>query len=323
MKFSTGFPGLMHYPTDQFPPGGGNWQEQLTAEDFQRIARAADDLGYDSINIPEHLVMPRELVAEMGAFWPDAFTVMTFLAGATTRIRVNSGVIVMPYHHPVAFAKAVSTLDLLSGGRVMLTLGAGMARGEFAALGVPFEKRGRVMDEYIDAMKVLWTEEEPEFHGEFVDFADVAFEPKPVQRPHPPLWIGGSSMAALRRAARVGDGWSPQGSQGGKGPWLNGVEDLPAFLAEARRVPGFAEREADFGISLGVVSARFGPNHEPLPGNDRPLDSVQDVVDRIGELRDAGVSWTTIPRPGPAPRSLAEHLEGLQWAVEEVMPAFR
>ena len=323
MRFSTAFPGLMHYPVERFTPPGTNWQERLTTADFQRVARTADELGFDAISIPEHIVMPNDLVPAMGPFWPDAFTAMSFIAGATTRIQVDSSVIVTPYHHPVTFAKAVSTLDLLSGGRVKLTLGAGMARGEFAALGVPFTKRGRVMDEYIDAMKVLWTADEPEYHGEFVDFAGIAFEPKPVQKPHPPLWIGGSSMAALRRAARVGDGWSPMGSQGGKGPWVNGPEDLPFFLEEARRVPGFAEREAHFGISMPLVSVRFGPNHEDLPNVDKPIVSTQDVIDRIGVLRDAGVTSTSIMRPGTDPRSLEDYLDGLQWAAEDVIPAFR
>ena len=208
--------------------------------------------------------MPKDLLSHMGPYWTDAFTVMTFIAGATTRIRVNSAVIVLPYHHPVAFAKAVSTLDVLSGGRVTLTVGAGMARGEFAALGVPFHQRGRVTDEYLAVMKLLWTADDPEFHGEFVDVVDVVFEPKPVQKPHPPVWIGGSSMAALRRAARAGDGWAPAGAQGGKGPWLQSLEDLPAFMEEARRCPGFAAREANFDISMGAVQTRIGPDHKPI-----------------------------------------------------------
>ena len=323
MKFQTDFPGLMHYPVERFTPPGTNWQEKLTPADFQRIARTADELGFDAIGVPEHIVMPHDLVPAMGRFWPDAFTAMAFIAGATTRIQVSSSVIVLPYHHPVVLAKAVSTLDLLCGGRVKLTVGAGMARGEFAALGVPFHERGRIMDEYIDAMKVLWTEDDPEFHGEFVDFSGIAFEPKPVQRPHPPLWIGGSSMAALRRAARVGDGWSPMGSQGGKGPWCNGPEDLPMFLEEARKVPGFAEREADFGISMPLVSTRFGPNHEELPPIGKPIESTQDVIDRIGALQEAGVTSTSIVRPGHVPQSLEHYLENLHWAAEEVVPAFR
>jgi len=324
MKFSVGLPGLMRYPPSQFPPGGGNWQERLTSADFQRMAQAAETLGFDAINISEHIVMPRDLVQDMGPYWPDALTAMTFVAGATTTLRVNSSVIVLPYHEPIAFAKAVTTLDVLSSGRVSLTFGVGMARGEFEALGVPFNRRGRITDEYIDVLKVLWTADEPEYHGETIDFADIFFEPKPVQKPHPPVWIGGSSMAALRRAARVGDGWSPTGSQGGKGPWLNSLADLPMFLDEARRVPGFTEKEADFGIALPVVSTRFGPNHEELPVVDVPPTTTQEVIDRIGAMGDAGVTWTSIPRPnGPAVQSLDDYLEGLEWAATEVASAFR
>jgi len=324
MKFSTGLPGMMRYPPGEFSPGPHNWQEHLTTEDFQRVARTAEELGYDAITTSEHIVMPPDLVPAMGAYWTDALTVMTFVAGATTRIRVNSSVIVLPYHEPVSYAKAISTLDVLSGGRVTLTFGVGMARGEFAALGVPFHKRGRITDEYIDVLKVLWTSENPEYHGEFIDFSGVCFEPRPVQKPHPPIWIGGSSMAALRRAARVGNGWHPAGSQGGTGPWLNSVIDLPAFLAEARQVPGFAEREADFEIALPISNIRFGPNHEPLPGAAGPPRSTQEVIDRVGELQDAGVRWTSVWRPDAAPaRSIEDHLEGLEWAATEVIPAFR
>lgn len=323
MRFSTGLPGLMRYPPSNYPPGGDSWDERLTAGDYQRLARAADGLGYDAISVPEHIVMPKDLLPHMGPYWTDALTVMTFVAGATNRIRVNSGVIVLPYHHPVAFAKAVSTLDVLSGGRVTLTVGTGMAPGEFAALGVPFQRRGFVTDEYLAAMKMLWTAEEPEFHGEFVDFVDIAFEPKPVQKPHPPVWIGGSSMAALRRAARAGDGWAPAGAQGGKGPWLESLDDLPRFMDEARRFPGFAAREPTFDISMGLVQSRIGPDHKPLPNREPPPSSAQEIIDRIGTLQDAGVTWTSIPRPGPRPKSLEEYLDGLDWAAKEVMPAFR
>ncbi len=137
MKFATGLPGLMRYPPSQFPPGGDNWQERLTSEDFQRIAQVTEQLGYDAITVSEHIVMPRVLVGSMGAYWPDALTAMTFIAGATTKIRVNSSVIVLPYHEPLAFAKAIATLDVLSSGRVTLTFGVGMARGEFDSASRP------------------------------------------------------------------------------------------------------------------------------------------------------------------------------------------
>jgi probable F420-dependent oxidoreductase len=314
----------MRYPPSQFPVGGGNWEERLESEDFQTIAQTVERLGFGAISVPEHIVMPRELVGAMGSHWPDAFTVMSFIAGATRRIRVNSSVIVLPYHHPVVLAKAVSTLDVMSGGRVTVTFGAGMARGEFKALGIPFTQRGRIVDEYLDVLKVLWVSEDPQYHGQFIDFDDIAFEPKPIQKPHPPIWIGGSSMAALRRAARVGDGWSPAGSQGGRGPWLNTLSDLPLFLEEARKVPGFVEREGDFDIAMPVTSARFGPNHESLPDVDRAPRSVQHLIDLIGTMEEAGVTWTSIPRlDGATPSSLPAYLEGLEWASREVIGKFR
>ena len=155
MRFVTHTPGLMRYPPSEFPPGSEPWPARMTCADFQRVARAADDLGFDALTVSEHLALPVDLEPNMGAWWPHAFTAMAFLAGATTRIRVNASVIVLPYHHPVALAKAISTLDVLSSGRVMLTFGVGMAPGEFTALGVPFDRRGRVADEYVAAMKTL------------------------------------------------------------------------------------------------------------------------------------------------------------------------
>ena len=198
----------------RYPPGyTPEWETRLSTTDFQLIARTADDLGYDAIQVPEHIVMPNDLATMMGAYWPHTFTAMAFIAGATTRLAVNASVIVLPYHEPIALAKAVATLDVLSGGRVVLSVGVGHAEDEFRALGVPFEKRGRIADEYLEVMKVLWTEDEPCYEGEFVQFRDVRFEPKPVQQPHPRVWIGGNSTAALRRGRATAPagcrGWSP------------------------------------------------------------------------------------------------------------------
>jgi probable F420-dependent oxidoreductase len=293
----------------------------LGPAEYRTIARAAEDAGFNSLAFSEHVVMPVDLLPQMGAHWPDAFTAMAFIAGATERIRVDSSVVVLPYHPPIQFAKAVATLDALSGGRVSLTVGAGMARDEFAALGIPFEMRGRITDEYIRAMRVLWTEDEPAFEGEFVSFRDVVFEPKPVQHPHPPIFVGGRSIFALRRAARLGDGWSPAGAQGGRGPWIEGPQDLPRFLEEARRIEGFAEKEAHFGIHMPPVPANLGRDHQVV-GDAVPVTSTQQVLDMIGSLAAAGVTGTSVPPLDPGPRSLAEHLEYLDWAGAEVMPHF-
>jgi probable F420-dependent oxidoreductase len=309
VKFSTGLPGLTRYP-----PITRDWERALRPEDFQVVARTADELGFDSLAIPEHIVMPVEMVELMGPFWTHALTAMAFVAGATSRIVVDSSVIVLPYHQPVVFAKAVSTLDFLSGGRVRISVGVGHAEDEFEALGVPFHERGRITDEYLAAMVELWSSEKPVFHGEYVDFEDVAFEPKTTQQPHPPIWIGGNSRAAMRRAARH-DGWFP---------WLITAEQLPECLDYIHALPEFAARTRPLDVALPVSTLRVSEDHRPLDdaeGRAPVPQGRQATIDAIAHLAEIGVTWTSIPTP-PA-SSLSEYLDGLHFVAEEVMPAFR
>ena len=152
MKVSTMLPGTMRYP-----PITQEWETRLEPADYQLIARTADELGFDAIVVPEHIVVPDDMVELMGSHWSHAMTVMSFLAGATSRILVDASVLVLPYHQPVVLAKAVATLDVLSGGRVRLSIGVGHAEREFEVLGVPFHERGAIADEYLAAMIELWT----------------------------------------------------------------------------------------------------------------------------------------------------------------------
>ncbi len=309
MKFSTGLPGLNRYP-----PITSEWEASIRAEDFQLVARTADELGFDSIAIPEHIVIPSDMVEVMGPFWSHAMTAMSFVAGATTRLIVDSSVIVVPYHDPVVLAKAVSTLDLLSGGRVRLSIGVGHAEREFEVLRAPFHERGRMTDEYLAAMIELWTSDRPEFHGRYLDFDGVAFEPKPVQRPHPPIWVGGNSRAAIRRAARH-DGWYP---------WLITAEQLPECLAYLRSLPDFEARTRPFDVVMPLTILAVSEDHRPLDddlGRAPVPQGNQATIDAIGELADIGVTWTSLPPP--LTRSLTEYLEHLQWTAEEIIPAFR
>ena len=226
----------------------------MRPEDFQLVARTADELGFDSMAVPEHIVMPAEMVDLMGPFWTHALTVMAFLAGATSRLVVDSSVIVLPYHDPVVFAKAVATLDFLTGGRVRISIGVGHAEREFEVLRVPFHERGQLTDEYLAAMIELWTSREPVFHGRYVDFDRVAFEPKPIQQPHPPIWIGGNSRAAMRRAARH-DGWFP---------WLITPAQLPECLDYIRSLPEFQTRTQPFDVAMSVSQPAVSEDHQPL-----------------------------------------------------------
>jgi probable F420-dependent oxidoreductase len=185
---------------------------------FVDAATAAEGLGFESVWLPEHVVLPIEMRGELvpGEEHPpvppqtpvfDAPAYLSYLAGITTKLRLGTHVYLLALRHPFVAARAFATLDQVSGGRAEVGVGAGWLLTEWEALGLDPSTRGRRLDEAIDVCKRLWTEPVVEHHGEFFDFPPVAFEPKPVQQPHPPIVVGGESEAALRRAATRGDGW--------------------------------------------------------------------------------------------------------------------
>jgi len=184
---------------------------------FEEATAAADALGFESVWLPEHLVLPVVMAGSPfeGAEHPpipastpvfDAFGYLCFLAARTQKVRLGTHVYNLALRHPFVSARAVATLDLLSGGRAEIGIGAGWLRAEWDAAGLDFTHRGERLDEALHVCKRLWSEEIIEHHGRYFDFGEVMFEPKPVQKPRPPLLIGGESEAALRRAAR-NDGW--------------------------------------------------------------------------------------------------------------------
>ena len=191
---------------------------RLNPHYFAEAAVEGDKLGYESVWIPEHLVFPVDLAGSPypGAEHPpvppttpvfDAYVYLAFLAGKTSRIRLGTNVYLLGLRHPFAAARAIQTLDLVSQGRAEAGIGAGWLRSEWTAAGLDPATRGRRLDEALDVCKRLWTEEVIEHHGEFFDFEPVMFEPKPLQKPYPPILVGGESDAALHRAARAGNGW--------------------------------------------------------------------------------------------------------------------
>ena len=189
------------------------------------IARRGDELGFDWVLTGDHIVVPNSIdstypYTEGGEFPGSAsgvameqLTVLSFLAGQTERIKLVTSVLIVPHRNPLVAAKALATLDVLSKGRLVVGVGAGWMREEFEALDLPpFEERGAVTDEYIRAFKELWSSDNPTFEGKYCRFSDITFLPKPVQQPHPPIWVGGESRPAIRRAAQQGDAWYPIGS---------------------------------------------------------------------------------------------------------------
>ncbi len=189
---------------------------------FEAVAVAGDEAGYESVWLPEHLVFPVHMTSSPvpGEEHPpvppqtpvfDAFAYLSFLAGRTQRIRLGTHVYNLGLRHPFVAARAITTLDIVSGGRAVVGIGASWLRQEWEAVGLDFSTRGRRLDESLQVCTRLWTEPEIEHHGEFFSFAPVMFEPKPIQQPRPPILIGGESDAALRRTARLGDGWIGMG----------------------------------------------------------------------------------------------------------------
>src|SRR5260370_6714836 len=189
-----------------------------TAAVMTEIARQGEAMGFDYLTMTDHVVLPDLKVpgypySESGEFYEDAPTErheqligMAYVAAKTTRIRLVAAVLVVPHRPAVLAAKMLATLDVLSGGRLVVGIGAGWLKTEFdAVVGTPFAERGVVTDEYIDAFRVLWTERSPRFAGRYTSFDGIVFEPKPVQLPHPPIWVGGEGPAALRPTPRIGN----------------------------------------------------------------------------------------------------------------------
>ncbi len=245
-------------------------------DEILETALTAEGLGYDSIWVSDHVVVPDQHNV-FGEVFYDPLISLGFIASATSSIELGTSVVVLPYRNPLVLAKSVSSLDALSQGRVILGIGPGWLKGEFNALGVDYASRGRMTDEYIEIMKELWTSESPSYKGEHFSFSGIRFEPKPVQKPHPPIWAGGESRRAVERAVKYGDGWHPVGLT---------PEEMGAKAREVRSLLPDEKKES-FVMSLRrnveINEGRdFGPG-ETLRGG---LGKIRDGIEAY---REAGV----------------------------------
>jgi probable F420-dependent oxidoreductase len=278
-----------------------------TPDTMARIAVEAEALGFGYLTLSDHVLIPRKIDApypysETGAFplldtneLQEQLTAVAWLAGQTKRIRFHTSVMVVPHRPAVLTAKILATIDVLSKGRLSVGCGAGWMREEFEALGTdPFDARGAVTDEYLQAFKILWTQDNPRFDGKYVKFADVDFSPKPVQKPHPPLWIGGESPPALRRAAKLGDGWypipaNPQFPLDTFGRYKSALGRVRQLAAEAGRDPQ--------SLKLGFRAQRHGPSDQPKADDGERKILVGDnaqIVDDLKQLAALGVSQVDV-----------------------------
>ncbi|MDO0914070.1 TIGR03619 family F420-dependent LLM class oxidoreductase [Streptomyces sp. DT2A-34] len=245
------------------------WEADAGPEDLLAVARTADRAGFAYLASCDHVAIPRRLASAMSTVWYDPVATLAFLAAATGRIRLLSHVAVVGLRHPLLTAKQFATLDHLSNGRLILGVGAGHVREEFEALGVDFERRGSALDESIDALRAaLGPDEFPEHHGRLYDFEGLGQRPRPAQE-QVPVWVGGSSPAAVRRAALKGDGWLPQGDP---------RERLPAQIARIRRLREEAAVEGPF-----VIGAITEPLYVGKPGWDVGRRTVAKDAEELAE----------------------------------------
>tara|TARA_Y100001947_G_scaffold88169_1_gene74963 strand:+ start:1171 stop:2079 length:909 start_codon:yes stop_codon:yes gene_type:complete len=297
-------------------------------EQLRSVAQRAEDLGYDHVWVSDHIILPKKVDSfypyaadGVATFRPDEpyyepLAALNFIAGCTQRVRLGTHVLIIPYRNPVLTAKILSTLDVLSGGRVILGAGVGWMEEEFQAMGLDtYKERGAVTDEYLQLYKELWTKESPSFNGKYYQISDSGFEPKPAQKPHPPVWIGGHTGPAIRRAAKYGDGWMPIGL---RPPAILDPEELGGKIARLRKLTVEAGRPEDavsLTFSTGVVfDDSAGSSREMMHGGP------EQIAADLRQYQDLGVSNFIITFQGATVPELQENMERFSREVMTLIP---
>jgi probable F420-dependent oxidoreductase len=296
----------------------------VKAEELVRFAQQAEALGFYCLTVADHVIVPRDISVPypytIDGKYPgtgyhlETLTTMSFLAGATKRIRFATSVMIAPYRNPIVTAKMLASLDVLSNGRVIVGLGVGWMKEEFENLKAPpYEERGKVTDEYIKAFRELWTSDNPSFDGKYCNFSNIVFLPKPVQKPAIPIWIGGHSKQALRRAGELGDGWHPIGGV----PTIplepedvrKDLETLSSYAVKAGRDPK--------SIRVALKGSLFDKEKKIEGRRRRFMGTAEEIALDIRAYRAAGVDTMIFDVRRP---SITETLERMEWMAKEVFP---
>lgn len=299
MRFSASL------PTDRIDRAA----EFVTQSAVAEIASAAEDAGFDACFVTDHPFPPHRWLHGGGHHALDPFVALSFAAAATSRLRLQTHILVLPYRNPFLVAKAALSLDVLCGGRVILGVAAGYLKGEFTALGADFAARQEVSDQAIRAIKLAWAGDDVHFDGRGFRAAGNSMGFRPAQRPHPPIWVGGNSRAAIRRAVELGDGWVPfpntaAMSQYTRTPPLETLDDLARRIAMARAHAAAVGRSSPLDICYSLVSM-----------GSQALEPAA-ALDRVAQLAALGVTWLTV---GFAAASRSEYIAALQGFARAVV----
>ncbi len=276
--------------------------EFLRPEAVVQIATLVERLGFNGGNVTDHPCPTGRWLDAGGHYAQDPFVMLSFVAAATTKLRLQTGILVLPYRNPFITARAVATLDVFSGGRVTLGLGAGYLKGEYRALGIDFERRNDIMDEYLRALKAALSSEEFTFQGTGYEALGNRVKPGPVQKPHPPLLVGGNSKRAIRRAVELADGWYPfftgdQQSNTARTAAMTDETDLAIGLAYLRE---YCEKIGRKDPPQIVLSSIVSPGEKLTPTA---------LIDKIGQLQSMGISGAAVHIDGRARAEWCDNAE--------------
>ncbi len=286
--------GIIRPILTRFPAAHGAWEADGTIADVARIAKAAEHLGYECLTCSEHIAIPakvEEAETSPGSCYWDPLATFGYLAAHTSRIRLATIVVPLPYHHPLDIAKRYGTLDRICGGRVILGVGVGYLKPEFAALGVPFEDRNERSDDAIRAIRASFGQPQPSYDGAYFQFGGMVVDPCGLQK-RVPLWIGGRTRRSLRRAVELGDAWYP---------FAVTPEQVATWLVEANGTAAWDEREQALDV---VLAARVDP-----------LDARDDTVATVRELRAAGANMLLVRFVHDSLERYLEQLEAMPGLV--------
>lgn len=287
-------------------------------------AQQAESLGYDSVWSADRIIIPWEIkttypYSRSATFivppdrpFFDSLTCLAFLAGCTEKIQLGMSVMVLPYRHPLYWAKIATTIDQLSAGRLIMGVGVGWMLEEFKALGAPFEERGKVSDEQLALLKQLWADEHITFHGRYYQIEDIAFSPKPYWKPRIPIWVGGEGKLAQRRAGTYGDAWFPYFVRITPGELAQGFDNVRRCAREAGRDPGEIALACCLPIELTATDA---PQEK-----DYLKGSMPQVTEALKKFKQVGVSHIGLQFMVP---HWPERKEQIERFAKEALPALR